>query len=250
MADDLTVIAGIAGRRAEVLADELGVSTLADLAAQDVDTVVAALRRHRQAVAATAVAQWIAEAARRSARPEGWTLTTLFLVLFEHRAEQRRTVVRQVDTSEDAEWTGYVTTEPATWIAAQLDASASPQPPEAAEDAIDDDSARAVRSVHVRQPPGAAHALPADDRGNIARPLRAGAAFTVELEAVEDDVSEPALAITAYGAAEPVGTWTTTGEVATGAGFDVSGLPPGLYHLHASHVSQRRRRESPLVVVE
>jgi hypothetical protein len=250
MTDDLTVIAGIARRRAEVLADELGVSTFADLAAQDVDTVVAALRSHRQPVAPRDVADWIAEAARRSARPDDWTMTALFLLIFEHRAEQRRTVVRHVDTSAHAEWTGYVTAEPTAWIAEQLDTSTA-RAPAASEDAVDDDAGAVGRAVHVRQPPDAARALPVDEHGNVVRPLRADMPFAVELEALDDDGAELALGITAYGAAEPIGgTWSATAEAGAGLRFGVPGLPPGLYQLHAADVSQRQRRASPLVLVE
>lgn len=252
MADDLTAISGIAERRAKVLAEELGVSTFADLAAQDIDTVVAALHRHRQRVGRDTVALWIAEAERRSARPDGWKLTTLFLVLFEHQDELRRTVVRQVDTSDDAEWVGYVTAQPAAWIQTRLDASTAAEAAEAADDSAGDAPAEVVRAAHVYQPPGAARALPVDEHGNVIRPVRADVPFTVELEAVDDDAADLALGITAFGAAEPIGgTWSVISP-ASGAvtRFAVPGLPPGLYHLHAADVAQRRRRACPLILVE
>lgn len=56
MADDLTTITGIAERRARILGDELGVVSFADLAAQDVDTIRAALRRHGQGVTRETIA--------------------------------------------------------------------------------------------------------------------------------------------------------------------------------------------------
>lgn len=155
MADDLTTITGIAERRATILGDELGVVSFADLAAQDVDTIRAALRRHGQGVTREAVALWIAEAARRSTRPDGWTLTALFLVLYEHRAEQHRTVVRHVDTSDDAEWAGFVTDEPATWVGERLEDRSAPAPPTGPTgEGPDDAPAGVVRVAHVYQPPG------------------------------------------------------------------------------------------------
>ena len=248
MADDLTVIPGIASGRAEVLADDLGVSTFAELAALDVDTIVAALRRRRQPIARETVALWIAEAARRSARPDDWTLTTLFLVLFEYRAEQRRTVIRHVDTSDDAEWDGYVTAEPAAWIDAQLAASTATEDAKAA---TDDGGAptAAVRAASVSQPPGA-RLLPVDEHGNVVRPVHANMPFTIELE-FDDDVADLPLGITAFGADEPIdAAWSATPASGPARRFTVSGLPPGLYHLHPADVPQDRRRACPLILVE
>lgn len=254
MADDLTTITGIAERRARILGDELGVVSFADLAAQDVDTIRAALRRHGQGVTRETVALWIAEAARRSTRPDGWMLTALFLVLYEHRAEQHRTVIRHVDTSDDAEWPGFVTDEPATWIGERLEDRSAPAPPTGPTgEGPDDAPAGVVRVAHVYQPPETARAHPVDEHGNVQRSIHADEPFTVELETLDDDAdADIALDITPFGTAEPVGSDRSATTAASGAApsIAVAGLAPGLYHVHPSGAASRERRRCPVLLVE
>jgi len=256
MADDLTDIPGIAERRAEVLAEDLDVSTFADLAAQDVDTILATLRRHGlgQGVGRETAALWIAEAARRSTRPDDWTMTTLFLVLYEHRAEQRRTIIRHVDTSDDAEWTGYVTHEPAAWIGARLEQPTTPEPPAAPTDEdVDGAPLEVVRVAHLYQPPGTAYAHPVDEHGNVQRPVRAGAPFTVELETIDDRAGTSiAPDITPFGNEDAVGVDRSPPTSAPGAvpAVDVRGLAPGLYHVHPPGATRPERLRCPMILVE
>lgn len=280
MADDLTAIPGIATGRANVLAEELGVASFADLAAQDVDSIVAALHGHPagRGVGHDAAALWIAEAQRLAARPNGWTLTTLFLVLFEHRADERRTLVRHVDASQDEEWAGYVTDASAAWIGERLAQATAAEPEEeATDDGTDDAPDEVARVARVRQPPDAGHDHPVDEHGNVARPLTAGEPFTVALEIVSqtphedvaddtvdgtidtidedasvEEVAEVALGITAFGESEPTTVVRPAEQDHDGASAatPVDGLAPGLYHVHPAGASTSEQRRCPLILVE
>jgi hypothetical protein len=281
MADDLTVIPHIAAGRAKVLAEELGVASFADLAEQDVDSIVEALHGHPagRGVGRDTAAMWIAEAQRRAARPDGWTLTTLFLVLYERRADERRTIVRHVDAAQDEQWAGYVTDEPAAWIGERLAHAAEAEPEvEAADEDTDDGPGEVARVARVRQPPDAADDHPVDEHGNVARPLSAGEPFTVAVEIVSEtphesvtddtvtdgvadtvdedpsveEVADVALGITAFGQSEPTLVVRPAEQHPDGASTaaSVDGLAPGLYHVHPADASTGEQRRCPLILVE
>ena len=272
MADDLTAIPGIAAGRAKVLAEDLGVASFADLAAQDAESIVAALHGHPagRGVGRDAAAMWIAEAQRRAARPDGWTLTTLFLVLFERRADERRTIVRDVDASQDEQWAGYATDESAAWIVERLAQATAPESEEAADEGTDHAPGGVARVARVRQPPDAADDHPVDEHGNVARPLSAGEPFTVALEIVSEtpredgtdgtvdadasveEAADVLLGMTAFGESEPTVVVRPAEPHPEGASAaaSVDGLAPGLYHVHPADASTGAQRRCPLILVE
>jgi predicted flap endonuclease-1-like 5' DNA nuclease len=187
MTDDLTTIKGIGAGRAQMLIDEFGVQTWADLAALDPDAIVAALRRRRQVLSRQAAALWIAEAERRSqVRSDGWETAALFIVYYERRGAERRTAARRVDTDTDAQWIGYTTTEMAAWVERQL--AATPASSDATPDAAEPDTAepatqpaKLITAMRLFDPPDAVAPRTLADDGNFHHSVDSDTPFAIEL---------------------------------------------------------------------
>lgn len=273
MADDLTTIKGIGPGRAELLAEEFGVRTFADLAALDPDRMVTALRDRNQPVRHETVTLWIAEAGRRAAlRRDGWEIAALFIVYFEQRAGELRTAAHRADTNTDAQWPGHVTSDVAAWMAEELglDAEsfangdtpraerapaeqAGPEPAEPAEREPTEEPTF-VAEFRLFQPPQAdrPHAVAAD--GNIHEPVGANAPFVVELVPAPGVApSQLRIRTKRVGAAQPAVTPWAPARHPPDAGaprIHITGLAAGLYRLLAVAQPEQAAQRGPLILVE